>query len=219
MPLIMPLTTEDFIDRLPIKSITLHVPEVVMSTRTEGGDILLDAVGTPLWQGEIVLDRMMPEEARRVNTLISVAERADASFMVYDRRHWHPASDPGGTLVASAAPTIRGLVLDRRLIALENFPADYTLERGDYVSFEYGTSPVRTALHRVVDETVLASPGGVMPFMEVRPHIEPGALVGAPVTLVKPHCKAVILPGSLQRGRSTRFITEGVSFQFQQTLR
>ncbi|MEM7751804.1 MAG: hypothetical protein AAF230_00225 [Pseudomonadota bacterium] len=215
----MPLSVGDFLDQLPIRSISLDVPDVVMASRTEGGDVLLDVVGTPLWRGEIALDRMVPAEARQAKALITVAQGGGASFMCYDRAHPNPTSDPGGVLVASAAPTIRALVLDRRLIALEGFPANYRLERGDYISFQYETNPVRTAMHQVVEAEVLASAGGVMPFMEVRPLLQPGAVVGAAVSVSKPAFKAVILPGSVQSGRKRRFVTEGVSFQFVQTLR
>ena len=74
-------------------------------------------------------------------------------------------------------------------------------------------------MHRVVDHTVTASQTGVTQNFEVLPPLQPGAVLLEPVQLVRPFCKAIIIPGSVQSGRTTRFITEGMSFRFIQTLR
>ena len=218
--LVFPLDLASFLERLPIKSIDFDLPETVSASRTEGGQVLTDTHGVRLWQGEVVLDRMLPHEARSVFSLIDVARGGEASFLISPLRYAYPANDPDGTGLSGANPEIRFLDgTDARRMALQNMPVGYTLSRGDLLSFQYASNPTRYALHRIVDETLVATGLGNTVTFEVRPHIEPGALVGTTVTLIKPHCKAVILPGSLQPGRSTRFMTEGVSFQFQQTLR
>lgn len=219
MPFVYPLDPAEFLEQLPVRSIDLELPEVAMMSRTEGGDVLVDTVGDQLWRGEVVLDRMTPSEARQATSLINVARGGDASFMVYDLRHFFPASDPGGTAVQAAAIVIRRTYSDARLLALRGLPTGFAPERGDYLSFTYGTNPERRAFHQIVEQQVQRNVNGDTFSFEVRPALQPGATAGSPVSFFKPAFKAVIVPGSVQPGRSSRFVTDGMSFQFQQTLR
>jgi len=109
---------------------------------------------------------------------------------------------------------------DARLIGLKGLPAGYAgLGRGSYLSFQYRSAPERHALHEIVELDVTADGAGDVAAFQVNPPIRPGAAVDAEVRLIKPACKAIILPGSVQPGRETRFITEGMSFRWLQTLR
>ena len=218
MPLSFPLSYEDFLGVLPISSMTMECPEVVETSQTAGAELLADAIGNRYWQGEIRLGVMQRSEARAVKALIDGVRTAGGSFMVHDITHPFPEEDPNGTVLAGLTPQISALPADQRLMRL-NGVEDYTLRRGDYLGFEYLSSPTRFALHRVMDLEVTGGPIGVTPEFEVVPHIEPGAVTGAAVQLGRPACKAIIVPDSVQQGRTTRFITEGMSFSFIQTLR
>lgn len=105
------------------------------------------------------------------------------------------------------------------MIGLKDLPAGYSLRRGDYLSFTYAFNPTRYGLHRVQDITVVADGAGETPFFEVIPPLEPGAVAETPVQLVGAHCKAIIVPGSTQTGRQSKFMRDGMSFKFIQTLR
>ena len=93
-------------------------------------------------------------------------------------------------------------------------PAGYVLTRGDYLAFT--CSGVR-ALHRIVTNTVSANGAGTTGTFEVTPRIRAGASVGLAVTLVKAACKAVLVPGSVNKGRSRKTITREMAFRFSQS--
>lgn len=225
MPLSFPLSVADFLQALPIQSIEFDLPEVAISSRTEGGEVLTDTTGVRLWQGTVTLGRMPRQEAREAIALIRVMQGAEASFLACPLATPFPKNDPAGAIVtahiqAGFTPQVR-LVnpTAANLISLRNLPAGLVFARGDYLSFQYATGPVRFAFHQIVEETVETDASGLTPNMEIRPHLQPGWQVGDIAQITFPRCKAKILPGTVQLGRTTRFVTEGVTFQFQQTLR
>lgn len=225
MALTFPLSLAGFLQAIPIKSIAFDLPETAISSRTEGGEVLTETTGVRLWQGEVELGRMTPLEAREAMALIRVMEGAEASFLASPLRTPYPKGDPTGALVTASIqsgflPQVRLLnPTSANLLSLRNLPAGLVINRGDYVSFQYATAPVRFAFHQIIEETTTVDASGLTANMEVRPHLQPGWQVGDIAQITFPRCKAKILPGTVQRGRSTKFMTEGVSFQFQQTLR
>lgn len=220
MPVTFPMSIADFLDALPVKSVQFDLPEAVQMSRTSGGDILIDDVGSRLWQGEVMLGRLLPYEALDAQALIDLMRGAGASFLAYHTRFPYPRQDPEGLIIAGATPQIAALDAgDARLLSLKGLPAGYTLSRGDYLSFTYGINPVRYALHRVQDVTVTADGSGVTLPFEVNPPLEPGAAIDTTVELTRAHCKAIIVPETTQTGRQQKFMRDGMSFKFQQTLR
>lgn len=218
MPLAYPLPLASFLDVLKVSEFTLDVPELVEASQTAGGEMLSSTIGNALWQGEVQLGPLTPQEAQDARVLISTARKAGGSFLVTDIGHRHPKADPGGAATATKTPAIAALPSDARLISLSGVP-NLMLTRGDYLSFTYMTGPVRYAFHRVVDASVAAGGDGLTGTFEVEPPLQPGATVGTPVALSNAICKAIIVPGSVQPGRRRGFTHEGMSFRFQQTLR
>lgn len=214
-----PLPIEDFIEALPIKSISFDLSSAATSSQTEGGELISTDTGIRLWQGEVTLGRMTRPEARNAMALIDMAHAPAASFMIYDTTAPYPLNDPNGTNISGATPNIQTLYPDEaQLLQFKDFPAGYTLSVGDYVAFEYGSDPVRFALHRF-QTPVSAAQTGITAQVEVMPPLQPGAAIDMPVTVSRPSCKAKIIPGSVQTGRQDRFMRDGVSFRFVQTLR
>lgn len=214
-----PLSLANFLKSLPVSRITFNLPEAVEVSRTAGGDIATASLGTRLWQGEVVLGRLPRAEAQEAEALIDLARGSEASFMVTPLHRPGPQRDPRGTLLGLYAPKIRYLPIDARTMSLWGLPPGYVLKRGDYLAFSYRSSPTRFALHRIQDATVTANASGIAELFEVRPHIRPGAVVNAAVTLIEAACKAVIIPDSVEPGRTSRFVSDGMSFSFMQTLR
>lgn len=213
-----PLPHGDFMDWMPIRSQTFDIPESVELSETGGGEILTAALGTSLWQGEITLGNLTADETDRATAAIDVARRNGASFMVYDVRRPAPRLDPNGTILGAAAPVIANIAANWREISISGLPAGYAIRQNDYIAFSYGSNPVRYALHRAVVGRS-ATGAGVTPWIEVTPTLRPGATVGTAITLLRASCKAVIVPGSVQPGRSTQTMTDGISFKWRQTLR
>ncbi|WP_323041581.1 hypothetical protein [Gemmobacter sp.] len=218
MALTFPLSTTQFMDLLPIKEMTFELSEAMETDETGGGEILTADLGARLWQGEIVLGDMTPDEADTALALIDLLRRAGGSFMVHDRARPWPRSDWKGAALATFSPTIYALNAAPRELRIAGLPVGYVLRPRDALAFSYGSNPTRFALHRLVG-SVTANASGIVPQTEVVPNIRPGATVGAAVQLIKPACKAVIVPGSYQPGRRKARLTTGASFRWQQTLR
>lgn len=193
-----------------------YLPGARQNSRTAGGEVLSAVMGNSLWHGEVSAVAQGRQAVETLQAQFEYIDQTGESFLVHPRL-CSPAADPGGSKLASAAPTIYALPSDAFKIRLDNLPDGYTLKRGDFLSFQYGTDPTRYALHRVYSSSVSADSAGRTPQITVVPHIRPGAVVGAAVTLIKPVCKAVIVPGSISwPGNSS---LERVSFEFIQTLR
>ena len=219
MPLPDFLNRSQFLFKLPISDMTMRCPSQSEHNRTGSGEQLGADIGVRLWQGEIILGRMTRSEAGEVEVLVDLMAQTGRSFRCFDIRRPYPFSDPKGTAISGFSPVIHALYPtvpnELRIGALPN---SFTLSAGDYLSFSYGSNPVRYALHRVVT-TVTAASGGITPVMEVDPPIRSGAVVGAAVELVQPWCKAVVVAESVQPNRTRQTISEGLRFSFVQSLR
>ncbi len=219
MALTYPLALATFADTLLVSDMTFHLPEIVQMSRTAGGDVLTADLGERLWRGRITLGRMTRTEVGRPEVLMDLLRQAGRSFLIYDRYRTNPLLDPAGTILGAASVIILALGGDARELSLAGLPAGYTLSAGDYLSFDYGTSPVRRALHRVVPATVVANGSGQTALFEITPSIRPGASAGAAVALNKAWCKAVMIPGSIEAATRESVMTDGLAFDWTQSLR
>lgn len=217
--LTFPLVLADFLERLPISEISLDNPEQVEMSGTGGGEIIAVDVGPQLWTGEIKLGRMTLAEAVQAEALIDMVRGVNRSFMVCDMRRPGPAYDPAGAFIATYSPVISDLNADNLRLKISGLPPSYMLTRGDKLGFTYGTDPTRYALHRIASISVTADGAGQTDWIELTTHIRSGAAVSAAVSLVKPQCKAKLVPRSSNMGASRRTISQGASFKFIQTLR
>jgi hypothetical protein len=219
MPLQAMLNRTEFMNKLNIADMTMRCPPQAEYNRTGSGEQLVSDTGVRLWQGDIILGRMKRIEAGEIEVLVDLMAQTGRSFRLYDVRRPFPLTDPLGTGHNGFTPSIMTLYpSEPREIRIGGLPAFYTLTAGDYLSFYYGSNPVRYALHRVVS-TVTAGSGGNTPVMEVDPPIRPGAAVGETVELRQPWCKAVLIAGSVQPNRTRHTISEGLRFSFVQSLR
>jgi hypothetical protein len=218
MALSFPLPRETFFDLLPVARITFDCPEQIESSRTGAGEVLSADLVARLWSGGVTLGRLTRAETPPLLALLNALRSAGASFMAYDVAHAAPAADPSGAILGAAAPVIASLLAGNRELTISGLPAGYVLSPGDYLAFGYGSDPLRQALHQVVVGST-ADGTGLSGNIELTPHIRPGAQVGAAITLIRPYCKALLVPGSVDPGRRDGAVTEGIGFRFQQTLR
>jgi len=218
MAFVFPLALAGFMDILPIKDMTFDLSEAVETEETAGGEILTADLGTRLWHGEVSLADMQPDEADHALAMLDLLRRAGGSFLCHDRARPWPRVDWQGAVLAGFAPTLHSVAASTREVRLAGLPPGYALSHRDALGFSYGSNPVRFALHRLV-APVVADGTGLTPLVEVVPNIRPGWAAGAVVNLVKPACKAIIVPKSFQPGRRKARMTTGASFRWQQTLR
>ncbi|KJS43399.1 MAG: hypothetical protein VR71_10480 [Roseovarius sp. BRH_c41] len=218
MPLAFPLVLAEFQDRLKISVSQLVINTPMQIDRTASGIPLPALLGAPVWRGSLTLPPMSNRSnAARIDALLSVLDTPGASFLVYDPAKTHPADDPTGAILGAATPTVAQLdAADARMIKLQGMPGLYWLRGGDFMGVQYGSSPVRYGLHRVVSDIQSGAPGTTAWF-QVTPPLQPGIVVGDPVTLIRPVIKARLEPnpayGAHRAGRA-----EGAQFSFVQSV-
>jgi len=218
MTLTFPLSRADFWDRLPISSGPLRLTESYAFSATESGEVRTEATGNRLWGADIALGTVTPDEGRDIGPLLDLVRQEGGTFFAWDVRHSGPRDDPSGAILGTATPVIGGLPAGGREMRLNGLPPNYVLRRGDMLSFAYAASPVRYALHKIVDEVVTAGTGGATGLFEVVPRIAAGAVGGELVNLIKPSCKAILRPGTFQPGTEQHFVTRGAAFSIIQTV-
>jgi len=218
MALTYPLTTAQFFHKLPIQSISFFLPEVSEVNRNAAGEVFTAELGARLWQGTIQLTPQKYATGGEDEALLALVQHPGASFYLYDWRRRTPLKDPTGSIMGASSPVIASLNANTRELTISGLPAAYVISPGDYIGFNYGSSPVRVAYHQVVIGGT-ASGGGVSPSIEVIPPIRSGATVSTAVRFFQGPIKAVVVPGSVQRPSGARGISSGLSFDFMQTLR
>lgn len=206
----------DFFDALRIADARFYDDEAQELNRLASGDVLRASLGATLWRGAITLAPAYHADAVAVEAALSMLKRG-TPFMVYDSRKPGPRRDPDGWGLTGSTPVIASLEGNNVEMALSGMPPGYVLSPGDMLAFEYGSSPTRYALHRLVSGAT-ADVAGLTGDFEVTPPIRPGAATSAAVTLYKPACKAILAPGA-RYGEARPVITEGASFEWIQVLR
>jgi hypothetical protein len=218
MALVFPLAREAFLDKLPVQEVVMSCAAQLQQNGLRGGEILTAEVGPALWQGSIVLAPMPARQAAEVEALLAALEVPGRSFLAYKKNQIGPAADPVGAALSGFSPQIKSIDEAQGLLQLQGLPVGYSISVGDFLSFSYGATPTRRALHRA-QEAVVADALGNTPAFQVAPHIRPGAAIGEAVELLKPYCKAVLVPGSVSYGGTRNGKNFGLSFSFRQTLR
>lgn len=216
--LTFPLPLDDFFAGLQITVLGFDLTENSRSVQTGGGEVLVSDLGPRLWAFDVEVNTRTHAEARKAEALGRALRQAGRSFFAFDPSAAYPSADRDGAILGASSPVIATLDADNRRMAISGLPGGYVLTRGDLLSFIYG-SPARYALHEVLTEAVIADGSGVTPLFEVSPFIRSGAATGAAVTLVRPFCKAVMVPGSFRPGTRRAVLTSGFTFSARQTLR
>lgn len=217
MSLTFPLPLRDFWLKLPISRLSFDLPGVATHARTQGGEVLPADIGARLWTAEVEMEFVTAEEWAEIEGLLALLQGAATSFLICDTRRPAPAADPDGRSLSGASP-LTGRGATRREIAITGLPGRYRISSSDMLSLTYGRNPLRYSLHKVVIGGE-ASAGGAL-SVPVVPELPAGLGEGASVRLIRPVCKALIVPGSYEAGRGrSGGAQEGVSFTCIQTRR
>ena len=217
MALTYPLTFAQFLGTLRVEEVTFRLSHPQEHTRLADGTVISASLGASLWTGSIRLAQANHPRHTEMEALIGLMDQPGATFLCHDPRQIGPASDPTGSTLGSAVPTIHSVAANLRELRITGLPSGYVLSAGDMLAFQYGSNPVRHALHRIVVGGT-ASSGGLTPLMEVVPNLRPGAVAGLSVSLIRPACKARLLPDP-SYGAGRQALSRGASFDFIQTLR
>lgn len=217
MALSFPLPVS-FFGGLKVASCVFDLPDALESSRTADGAVLTASLGERLWSARVTLAPGLARDIEAVKARLSVLREAGRSLLVHPYPVFSPGHDPDGAALAGATVTIYALAGNSRELRLQGLPPGFVLRAGEFMSFQY-LDPPHLALHQVVSVEVVADGGGITPLIEVTPHIRPGAVTGATVSLFKPAMRGVIVPGSVSVGASRPVFSEGLSFEVVQVLR
>lgn len=217
MPLTYPLSYAQFLGALRVAEVTFRLSHPQEHTRLGDGTVISASLGASLWAGTIRLAQANHPRHAQMEALLALMDQPGATFLCHDPRYVRPASDPSGSILGSRTVTIHSVAGNLRELRITGLPSGYVLSSGDMLAFQYGANPVRYALHRVVIGGT-ASSTGLSPMLEVVPNLRPGAVTGLTVTLIRPACKARLLPDPTY-GAGRQALSRGASFDFIQTLR
>lgn len=217
MALTYPLTYAQFLGALRVEEVTFRLSHSQEHTRLGDGSVISASLGASLWTGTIQLAQANHPRHAQMEALIALMDQPGATFLCHDPRYLGPASDPIGAILGSRTITIHSVASNMRELRITGLPVGYVLSAGDMLGFQYGSDPVRHALHRIVVGGT-ASIGGLTPLMEVVPNLRPGAVTGLDVQLIRSACKARLLPDPTY-GAGRQALSRGASFDFIQTLR
>jgi len=212
-----PLSYTQFLGALRVEEVTFRLSHPQEHTRLGDGTVISASLGASLWTGTIRLAQANHARHAEMEALIALMDQPSATFLCHDPRYLGPASDPTGAILGSRTVTIHSVASNMRELRLTGLPSGYMLSAGDMLGFQYGSNPIRYALHRIVVGGT-ASSTGLTPLMEVVPALRPGAVAGLTVSLIRPACKARLLPEPTY-GSGRQALSRGATFDFIQTLR
>lgn len=209
-------TIDDTLADFPGWTTEFHLVSYDETSKTQGGDTLVKARGTPLWNLTATSRTLRPNELDYWRARLESLDEGKRPFWGYSLSRCYPiaypnGSWPTGTSFTGLTATIASLGSDNKSLSLAGLPSGFALAVGDMLSFEYTAQP-RYALHRI-EEAATAAGGGTTGAFEVRPFIQAGAVTTTAVRLYQPRCLMMLIPGSitstaqLQNGMGT------VSFQ------
>jgi hypothetical protein len=137
---------------------------------------------------------------------------AQEAMMLYDPLSKYPQYDPTGSILGSSVVTIGAIAANRSSLSLSGLPANYRITVADKMSIAYSSGPTRFAFLEA-SETITANGSGVTGQIAVFPFVPTGVAADAGVTLKKPACKCIVLPGSHNPGTASELFTEGATFK------
>lgn len=216
--LTFPMPLADFADGLRVRSLDWDLSENRRTSRSGGGEILTADLGPRLWRGTVKVAPNTHRAQASAQALAQALRSGGRTFFVSPWKSQYPVADPDGSILGAAAPSLKEPTGGSDVVTIQSLPVGYDLRPGDYFSFAYGSSPTRYALHQIAAVSGVADANGEVQA-QVVPAIRPGAADGDAVTLVKPFCKAILVPGSFKSSSIGLAAADGFSFDFQQTLR
>jgi len=219
MAISFPVSLDEFFHKLAVTSASPDLSESMEVEEDGWGSLITTDLGERLWEMDITLAQGYYRDVEAQKAKLHVLRQAGRPLLVFPLPNYFPANDPDGTILASATPTLNTVNPNMRDIRLNDMPPGFVLKAGDFLSFQYGSNPIRYAFHQIVTDTATTFASGLTPAFEVVPNIRDGYTIGAEVQLLYPRFKALVLPGSVNPGKSSGKFTTGVTFRVRQTLR
>lgn len=218
MALTSPLSLAAFSDKLGIATLTPRQGlQQQLSSQASGDEIAAD-LSPAKREYDVVLDQHYHTYAAQLMALIEWLRGPFNTFYITDPRYPWPAADPNGTILGSSSVVIHSINVNNQAMSLGGLPVGYVITAGDFMHWDYGSSPTRRAYFRAA-ETVTANGSGITPEFQLSDFIKPGSTTGLAVTLLKPAMKAKLISGSVQeQAGNTDPIFTNIQFSIRQVL-
>lgn len=169
----------------------------------------------PLWSAEITLRRMPSVRAEGIAARIRRLRGASETFLFRNPYVCGPRSDPVGTIFADSNAAVSAISTERDAISVAGLPSGYRLTVGDKLQITDSVDSTLIAFLEVGAEKSAGS-GGILSLVPVFPLVPNWVTVGDTVTVIRPACKCIMVPGSHSTGSVSGHLTDGQSFRIIQ---
>ncbi len=215
MAISFPVPLADFIDDLEIESVVFDLADKRGTTGLGSGLVNTYQISPRLWTGSVTIGLNYTTMTRQQAALLRKLQDVSTSFYISDQSALAPAGDPDGTMLGTATPLVNSLNSNNRELTIKGLPSGYILQRGDLITIDQD----HTALHEVVSSKVVANSSGVTDWIEVVPHIRPGAAIDDSIYLAPAYCKAMVLPDTVAPAtHKAGGLSDAITFDFIQRL-
>ncbi|MEO1989624.1 MAG: hypothetical protein ABGX47_23695 [Martelella sp.] len=231
-----------FFDHLKLMPIRWDIQRNDELSGTGEGVVYQAELAPPLWKADVTIQPVRLTEAQAISALVRGLGGALEPFMFRDPYICGPRLDPAGIWIVGSTVTIGSVsggrislsglpqILDyqatanalsewpeddagRTAVSVSGVPAgNYQLSAGD--KLQVSVSGGRTYFLEV-SEDVTAS-GSSTPLFSVFPRLPASVAAGNAVTLYRPACPCVVVPGSFQAGTVSGNIVSGMGFSIVQ---
>ncbi|MGV2123715.1 hypothetical protein ACQZ4R_11560 [Agrobacterium vitis] len=175
-------------------------------SRTEGGVTYTKDLGSPLWSATYQTRELKPNDLDVWRARIEALEGGLQYFRGYSLSRSRPIAYPTGKPVPENGVALSAIGGDNKSVTISGLGAGYVVSVGDMIQI------AGSGLYRVVEGAVANGAGAAGAF-EVRPHLWPGTAAGSVVTLLRPSCTMMIVPGSISSEADASTGRGSVSFQ------
>lgn len=212
MAVTFPLAVSALADKLKIRSVVFDIKRNDEMSGSGDGRLWQAELAPPLWTADITLRTDFNDAMKQIAAIIRKLNGSQEAFFLYDPISKYPQYDPTGSILGSSVPTILSIATNRSSFSITGLPANYRITIGDKISIPYGSNPTRYAFLEA-SETITANGSGVTGQIALFPNVPIGVANGAAITLKKPACKMVLVPGSHNPGTAQLPFTENASFK------
>lgn len=169
-------------------------------SRQANGRTIVKDLGSPLWRASYQSRSLRPNELDAWRARLASLENGLQTFKGFALSRCRPILHPG----AASLPTgeLHTIDANRKAIRVDDL-VGVTLSVGDMI--QIGAKD----LHQVMEP----ASGTLTDLFEVRPHLWPGVVAGATVSIVKPACIMAIVPGSVSSPADMATGRGTISFQ------
>lgn len=169
-------------------------------SETQSGIRLSKDMGPPLWQASYESVELSPNRLDYWRARLDELQGGGVAFEGYSKSRCYPIAYPNGSWPSGASfngetSAVLSVGSDNASIALEALPSGFVLSIGDMIQIKRGSTD-RRDLHRVMERAVADADGETAEF-KIAPALWPSVTQGDLVSVKRPWCNMLIVPGTL----------------------